>query len=831
MALTFFNSHLGVAQGRINPAFHVTSFDPDGNVIDGTRAELLSGTTELFGLAAGDEFLLVVDRGQEQAITFDPADFGDITLATAVEVAAAIEAEVEQAKIKSAVEPFALVDGETITIRVDNGPDQVATMNTGDFADISAATAAEVVVVLAADWTDVTVKALAGRVLVRSVSTGILAELDIQGTGGDANDELGFTFLPSLGSAPVTASDDGGGNVLLQSDLVGSLGCLEVNDPLATNANQALTFDLAEVCGVTGGFSWVMGFDTPGHVVDLEAGDQITIAHAGVLFGGADILRVFGLFRVPDTTPAGFSWRLTLSIAGFDQDLDLDPAEFQDEEFALFDFGANVSQFATDETIALTLELLGPPATPVEIELPAAYLDVLGLQAAAPAILLLNRKPHDGQTGVVHPAPGPNFDCTIVSTTGTAIDLTETQVIIEGVTAYDGTAGGFQVGFSGTATGTTGPSSHDAAISFDTTLQSYTSQQVIDVQVVTETVGGGDTLDESYSFEIADTVAPQIVTAASPREKKIVRVSFNEAVKQVSATASDDALNPANYEINRNSIPAVELAVVSVASVSATAVDLTLDIEQTFNAAYAVTVTDVEDLAGNVLVAPDNVASWFGFVPDIPAGRDFNLYRMMAQLHRTDDLTTLDLKKFLDAAQDPVDLCLCLIDRWTDILDPDIAPEAFIDAMLCGLGNPFRFDLSLTDKRRLLSVLVAIYQSKGTKFGIEDAIFFFLSIDVVVTPVTPFDGGWILGEGLLGEDTLLFPSNSAILYTFEIISPVALTDDEIAKIFAIADLMKVGHEHIRLVQPGDVVIDNFWILGESLLGEDTELAQTTIVIP
>lgn len=822
MALDDFTSHFGVAQGRLNPAHHQTSVDPDGNVIDGTRATLLSGSTEPFVLAAGDEFLIVVDMGEEQQLVFDPTDFADITIATAAEVAAAIELHIEHAKLFSSAEPYSFTDGDTLQIRVDNGPDQVATFEAADFADIAAATATEVALVLDAAWTGVSAVEIGGRVYLESASTGTAAELHIQ--GGLANDELGFSTLESHGSTPVTATDVGG-QVQLESDLVGELGCLNVNDPLFSNANQVLNFSLDQACGTTGGFAFVLGFDSPGHQVTLEPGDFIEIEQAGIDFNDADIMRVRGVFRVPNTLPSTHSWSLRLEVGGYTQQIaraGQGALAYPEAEYALIDFGANVSQLVGVQTVTIGLHLVGA-AGEIEVELPAVYLDILTFQENAPAMLLLNRNPHQGKTRV--PADYV-IQLMICSCNGDAVDTTNTTITIDGVVAF--TANAFQNGYSGGAVPGVGPSSDDALFIISTIGQGFASDQEIVIEVDSQTVGPSATLiGATYSYFVDDTVEPTVV-AASPRSKKVVRVTFDDDVKQESATASDDALNPANYLIDRLSVPAMELTVVSVTSVSSTTVDLLLDTEQTFNALYQVSVTDVVDDAGNVIAPPNNNATWFGFVPNIPAGRDFNLFRMLSELNRRDDINIEDLEALMKALQEPLDLVLCLIDEWTDILDPDLAPEPFIDAMLIGLGNPFRFDLSLADKRRLLSVLVAIYQAKGTKFGIEDAIFFFQGIEVEVRPVLAFEDGWILGEGELGEDTELFPSSSALRYTFEIVSPVTLTDEQRETMLKVADYMKVGHEHIRLIEPTTITPNNFWLLGEGLLGEDTELDEVTI---
>jgi phage tail-like protein len=825
MPLDDFTSHLGVAQGRINPTHHQTSVDPDGNVIDGTRATLLSGSTEPFALSEGAEFLIIVDMGEEQRIVFATPDFADITNATAAEVSAAIESHIEAAKLISTAEPYSFTDGDTLLIRVDNGPDQTATMSAADFADISAATAVEVATVLNAAWTGLTASEIAGRVYLESDSTGTTAELHIQ--GGLANDELGFSTLESHGSTPVTATDVGG-QVQLESDLVGALGCLNVSDPLFDNANQVLNFPLDQTCGVTGGFSFVFGFDSPGHVVSIEPGDFIQIEQAGIDFEDADVMHVRGFVRIPESLPSTYSWSLRLEVNGYIQVLALAGSgpnaypNIEQDGYTLIDFGTNVSQLGGGpETVSIRLQL-GGPAGAADIELPAAYLDVLTFQENAPAMLLLNRNPHPGKIRV--PADFV-LSLMVLSTNGDAVDTANTTITVDGVVAFSG--GAQQNGFIVGSSANVGPSSDDALFIILTVGHGFVSDQEILIEVESQTVGASATLSDSYSYFVDDTVEPTIV-AASPRSKKVVRITFDDDVKQESATDADDALNPANYTIDRLSVPAMELSVVSVTSVNSTTVDLTFDTEQTFNALYQVSVTDVVDDAGNAITPPNNTATWFGFVPNIPAGRDFNLFRLLGEITRRDDIDIAEVEPFLKALQEPLDLVLCLIDEWTDILDPDLAPEPFIDAMLIGLGNPFRFDLTLADKRRLLSVLVAIYQSKGTEFGIEDAIFFFQGIEVDVRPLLAFEDGWILGEGELGEDTELFPSNSALRYTFEIISPVTLTDAQRDTMLKIADYMKVGHEHIRLIEPTTITPSNFWILGEGLLGEDTELDEVTI---
>src|SRR6185369_6179522 len=111
--------------------------------------------------------------------------------------------------------------------------------------------------------------------------------------------------------------------------------------------------------------------------------------------------------------------------------------------------------------------------------------------------------------------------------------------------------------------------------------------------------------------------------------------------------------------------------------------------------------------------------------------RDFNLWEMIPQVNQDLDASR-DLFKFVACLQEVVDLLLCDVDRWTDIIDVDVAEERYLDQMLIGLGNPFSFaaELEVIDKRRLVRVLVGMYRLKGTARGIRDAIRFFLGLEV-----------------------------------------------------------------------------------------------------
>lgn len=198
---------------------------------------------------------------------------------------------------------------------------------------------------------------------------------------------------------------------------------------------------------------------------------------------------------------------------------------------------------------------------------------------------------------------------------------------------------------------------------------------------------------------VHDLTAPRVV-GAQARELARVRVSFDERVKQADADAPDDALNPARYALTRVSAPAVEASVIGVESVTSSAVDLLTDRPLTPGASYRL------DVDGFV----DGSAVFTGFVPPRPANRAFDLYRFLPEINRREDVTG-DLQRFLACLQEVTELVLHDIDGFTQILDPDVAPEPFLDLMLGELGSPFPFDLSVVDKRRLLNVLVAMYTS------------------------------------------------------------------------------------------------------------------------
>jgi phage tail-like protein len=245
--------------------------------------------------------------------------------------------------------------------------------------------------------------------------------------------------------------------------------------------------------------------------------------------------------------------------------------------------------------------------------------------------------------------------------------------------------------------------------------------------------------------------------------------------------------------------------------VTSSAVDLLTDLPLTPGASYRL---DVDGIV-------DGSAVFTGFVPPRPANRVFDLYRFLPELNRREDVTG-DLRRFLACLQEVTDLVLHDIDGFTQILDPDVAPEPFLDLMLGELGDPFPFDLSVVDKRRLLNVLVAMYREKGTGSGIQNAIRFFLGLEVGLT--TYAGEALILGESQLGDDWVLGPSGAFAAYAFEVIVPRELAAEERRRLRQIVEYMKPAHTHFaRLVEPVIPEIVDHLELDLSELGETWQL--------
>jgi len=488
---------------------------------------------------------------------------------------------------------------------------------------------------------------------------------------------------------------------------------------------------------------------------------------------------------------------------------------------------------------------------------------------ATGGVFLVNAVPEDGELSVETTA---SIEFEITDTAGVAPAPAQFQIEVNGVLAYDGPGAGFQPGFGGSFLLVDAATRHVTV----TPAIMWDSDAVIVVRVII----GTPAFDETYSFRVDDTTAPGIASIISQDINRI-RLTFTDDVLQVDPFGAGDALNPANYFFIATTIPGAAVVPVRVDTVNSRSVDITTDIPLTFGSGYNLTVLGVFDTDENVFVtAPANALDFDAFTPPYPPTRRFYLSEMLPVMNFSEDATG-DLRRFVAVIQEVTNLLLYDADRWVGILDSELIPEDMLDAALASLGDPFgRFDLTASQKRQLLDLLVAIYKLKGTGQGIIAVILFFLGIDVAINT---FNGeGWELaGEstdrvivfvdaatpaiGVLFEevpmyfaDQLTVELNGVIvaqqisntrtsligdelnsdlygdgwppailgpdqagLYSFEVISGVNLTRAQAEGIVFLANYMKPAHTHLlRIIQPNAPDFDTRG-LGVPVVGIDS----------
>jgi phage tail-like protein len=440
------------------------------------------------------------------------------------------------------------------------------------------------------------------------------------------------------------------------------------------------------------------------------------------------------------------------------------------------------------------------------IELPALYVDSVALVAATPRLVLVNRDPSPGETGVPIDA---TLALELVDTGPDGVERSTARVWIDGVLAFDGSAlPELAPAYAGPLASVT--QTADALRVVLHPVVPLASLATVHARVLAQTVGGAASLDEVYSFVVEDRTAPRVI-GAQALAQTTVRVAFDEPV-----------LVPpgASFVLTPKSAPAVPVSVAS-AGIDGSVAFLTLDTEMTPDVLHEVVAVGVTDIFGNAVLGPYDRASFTGFRPARPASRRFELWKMLPKHNRRDDQTG-DLFRFIACLHEATDLLLADVDRWPDIFDLERAPEAFVDLILRDLGNPFPFELDAMGKRRLASVLVEMYRQKGTAKGNQNAIRFFLGINI--SAISPFNADTlVLGESELGVDWVLGPSDRFARYAFNVVARI-LGDRERRQLRAIVEYLKPAHTHfVDLVEPLPPIVPNHWELGLSDLGETTDL--------
>jgi phage tail-like protein len=558
----------------------------------------------------------------------------------------------------------------------------------------------------------------------------------------------------------------------------------------------------------------VLGSDARGRKWSFASGDGVTIAQNSANPGVAFLRPRVHLRPATTPPPAGVAWTLEAKLDGATVlSIPVDrPRDLADVALCVVPF----DPAAFDLEFRLSVAGVGGPW---ELELPAAYVDAIFADSSANRPVLTNRSPEPAEKAV----PRSTVIKVDIADPGFATSAAAGALVyVNGILAWNGTT--FTAGWNGAGSSAAViDGGHTVRIVIDP-MNDFASLETVTVRVVYVAPGDGAQLDTTYSFQIEDATPPQLVFAQA-QNRRTVRVGFSEPVVEA------EALDPENWEIEIVEGPQLEgwgdyragAAVwVRVAGVDTAGgfFDITTDVPMTMRATYRVAASGIHDLFGN-LVDPAGSARVFQSVDTRLQERRFELVDHVPRLNIRED-ETQDLRRFLWAWQEPLEHMLSLADEWPDLLDPDTAPEPFLDAMLADLGNPFTFPLTVVQKRKLVILLPTIFQEKGSAEGIINAIRLFTGIEVTIT--YPNATGLKLGYAKIGT-TFVLGGGAAAAYTYRVVSPVILDDEQRLQIRSIAEYMQATNERlIEIKEPGVPPPNpNHLVLGYSKLGVNWKL--------
>ena len=144
-----------------------------------TPAMLVGSAPAPFRLEDGDRLVVSVNGGADQEAVFHASP----------------------SYLDSLVGPFALADGQTLTVRFDGEPEQLVTFEAADFVAIASATADEVAAVINAELEGGKATVEGGAVRIASDTAGTSSRVEV--TGGSANTALGFPAIVAMGTGDV----------------------------------------------------------------------------------------------------------------------------------------------------------------------------------------------------------------------------------------------------------------------------------------------------------------------------------------------------------------------------------------------------------------------------------------------------------------------------------------------------------------------------------------------------------------------------------------------------------------------------------------------------